>query len=176
VFFSLSRIWSDAVLSIKKYPAFCPVCHVDFPENPSKNVKKIYEKLQAHLRQSTSKNAEPKGANMIRFELCIAIQADLDFQNNYPLAALNGWPGPGLDFNQVYRRILDLNKDKAIWGLLSNDIVLRNSIAWCSFINQITDAEQRINGKIVKCNYTLSRFLLMPTMKQINIIDSPFGG
>jgi hypothetical protein len=56
--------------------------------------------------------------------------------------------------------------------------VLRNSIAWQSFIAQIQDAKSKmiVNNKVVKTSYTLLQFLAMPTLKKLNVICPVFGG
>jgi len=80
-----------------------------------------------------------------------------------------------VDFKRINERILDLDKDGMIWGLLSNDIVLRTSVAWQSFTAKIMDATY-IDNEGVKHFYSLQRFLAMTTLNKLNIVDSGFGG
>jgi hypothetical protein len=149
--------------------------------NPSEKVKALYEKLQAARRDPNLLrygDGSQKGVNFMRVELCIAIRADINFQNSYSVADLNNWPGPGLDFRCVYDRILKLDEDGTIWGLLANDIVLRNSVVWQSFIAQIKDVEfeKFVNNKPLKISCTLQQFLVMPTLKKFSLVDCVFGG
>lgn len=165
----------------QKYPTFCAVCSSKFPENPSEKVATLYTGLLEALNdpgRPRYPNGQPKGVNFLQLELCVAIQADLDFQNSYSVAEEHNWPAPGIDFQCVYERILELDKDGSIWGLLANDIVLRNSIAWRAFTAQIMDLRYKkiVDEKVVELPYTLQQFLAMSTVKKFGLINCSFAG
>lgn len=111
------------------------------------------------------KDGEPKGTNSLRFDLCLAIQADIDFEDNYSEVDRNKWPPLGFDFKVVHQRTLDLDKDGLIWGLLANSIVLCSSIAWKSFTARVMAA---------KCS--LNQFSRLPILQKLDIADAAFGG
>lgn len=135
----------------------------------------LYEAIQLAQRDSTverHQDGTPKGVNFLRLQLCVAIQADVDYENNYSLAELNHWPAPGLDFERVYKRILDLDEHGTIWGFLSNDIVLRSSLAWKSFSARIMDTTYTKPGDSCKSSYSLHQFLSLPFPRKLGLLKT----
>lgn len=110
-------------------------------------------------------DGEPNGTNLLRFDLCTAIQADAEFQNNDSELDRSSWPPPGFDFGVVHQRIRDLDKDGLIWGLLANNIVLCSSIAWQSF-----------TARVMEAGYSLNQFSPLPILKKLNAAEGAFGG
>jgi hypothetical protein len=94
---------------------------------------------------------------MKKFELCLAIAA----QNKFRMDEDHGWP-TDIDFSQLHDRILDLNKDGEIWGLLDNAIVLENAAAWRTFIGRLTSWSETL---------TFVKWSNMPAMRKFEVFQ-----
>ena len=89
-------------------------------------------------------------------ELCLAIATENKLQINKVYSS--SWP-TNIDFPQLHDWILKLNVNE-IWGLLSNGIVLRNAVAWQTFIRTLA------NGGL---NPTLFKWANMPAMQKFDV-------
>ena len=151
------------------------VCEEEFPENPSEQVKQLYQRCQDLRcdRQAPrySSSGEPKGLQMQLALLCNAISAD-HLRNT---AKTNQqWP-TCINFLELHERILGLRNE--IWSLLTNDIVLHAAVAWQSFVDKIASLKTRkqVNGKIVSKSLTFLQWLNMDTLKKFQLSDGSAG-
>jgi hypothetical protein len=160
----------------------CPnteFCDDPFPANPSKKVKQLYEKYHdlccdSNLpRHETS--GEPKGLPFVLMQLCLAIAADKTFRNVEKDS--HNWPKE-IDFMQLHKRVLDLNKNGEIQSLLASSIVLHVAVAWRSLLDKVSSAtiSKTVKGQTVECGLTFQKWTKMEYMKKFDTAGGDSAG
>jgi len=126
-----------------KIPSMCPVpmCKDKVPQSPTPYLRNLYERYHKYCEGiKQHKRVGPK-VHLVS-ELCMAITNHWEDNRDVTMTASDsGWLLE-IDYETLPDRIITLKKE--ITAVIANEIVLDDSAAWTTFINNLKDAKYKL--------------------------------